>query len=117
MKSPMTDNKRDPIQTLWTYAYQIEPPQVEDRLSSVLKLLAVEHVQARREAHRWVGRVVTEERITHILVVSDSPEHSREINDRVEAELRKLRVTFSITAPMQVGDGATRPPPGRDDPD
>lgn len=113
----MTDKKRDPIKTLWTYAYQIEPPQVEDRLRSVLELLDVEHVQARRVAHKWVGRVVTEERITHILVVSDSPEHSREINDRVGAEMRRLRVGFSITAPMQVGDGPTGPSPGRDDPD
>jgi hypothetical protein len=113
----MTNNRRDPVETLWTYAYQIEPPQVEGHFRSVLRLLDDEQVQARRGAHRWVGRVITEERVTHILVVSNSPEHSRDINDRLETELRKLRVGFSISAPLQVGDDATRPPPGGDDPD
>lgn len=112
MKSPMTDMKRDPVRTLWTYAYQLEPPQVEDHLRPLIGLLDDEHVSARRGAYRWVGRVLREERVTHILVVSDSPEQSRDINGRLETELRKLRVGYSITAPLEVGDDATQLPGG-----
>jgi len=113
----MTDDKGGPPRTLWTYAYQIEPPQVEGRLRSVRSLLDDEDAQSGRGARTWVGRVVTEERITHILVVSDSPDRRREVNSRLEAELKKLRVGFSITASMQVAGGAARPPPGDDDPE
>ena len=113
----MTDHKGSPPRTLWTYGYQIEPPEVEERLRSVQMLLDDEDAQAGCGARTWVGRVVTEARVTHILVVSDSPDRGREVNRRLEAELKKLRVGFSITAPMLVADGAAEPPPGEDDPD
>lgn len=113
----MSDKKRSSRTPLWTYAYQIDPPQVEDRLRSLRKLLDDEHAQARRGARTWAGRVITEERMTHILVVSDSPEQSRKANSRLEAELKKLHVGFSITAPMEIADDAARSPPGESDPD
>jgi hypothetical protein len=46
--------------------------------------------------------VVPEERITHILVVSDSPEQDHEANRRLESELKGLKAKFSISAPMQL---------------
>ncbi len=113
----MTDDRGSRPRTLWTYAYQIEPPQVEERLRSVRTLLEDVHAHARRGARTWVGRLVTEERVTHILVVSDSADRGRGVNSKLEAELKKLRVSFSITAAMQIADGAARPRPGEDDSD
>jgi len=54
------------------------------------------------------GRVVLQQQVTHILVVSDSPAPHREANRRRETELKGLKVGFSITAPMAVADGASR---------
>lgn len=94
---------------VWTYAYQIVPPQTEDRLGTIKTLLEQEHADARRRARTWVGRVVLEQQITHILVVTDSPEQSGEVNRRLEAELGELQVGFSITAPMAVADDDAAP--------
>ena len=95
--------------TIWTYAFQIEPPQTEHRLSTIKTLLDHEQADAQRKARTWVGRVVLERQITHILVVSDSFAHSREVNRRLEAEFKALAVGFSITAPMVVTDDAAPP--------
>lgn len=111
----MTDDKGSPPVSLWAYAYQIDPPEVEERLRSVRTLLDDEHARALCGARTWVGRVVAEERITHILVVSESPDRGLEVNTRLEAELKKLRVGFSITAPMRVSDSAAVPPPGEEE--
>ena len=109
------DDRVSPRGPLWTYAYQIEPPQIEERLLNVRTLLDDERDEARYGARTWVARVVTEKRVTHILVVSDSPDRGREINGRLEAELTRLGVGFSMTAPMEVGDGAAPSPPGDGD--
>jgi tRNA/tmRNA/rRNA uracil-C5-methylase (TrmA/RlmC/RlmD family) len=92
--------------TIWTYAFQIEPPQTEHRLRTIKTLLEQEQADAERHARTWVGRVVREQQITHILVVSDSPEQSRDVNRRLEAEFKALAVGFSISAPMVVADHA-----------
>jgi hypothetical protein len=92
--------------TIWTYAYQIVPPQTEHRLSTIKTLLKHEQADAQRKARTWVGRVVREQQITHILVVSDSPAQSRDVNRRLETEFKALAVGFSITAPMVVADDA-----------
>jgi hypothetical protein len=90
---------------VWTYAYEIVPPQAEGRLRTIAKLLAHQSEDARRRAQTWVGRVVLQQQVTHILVVSDSPEQDHEANRRLEAELNELKVEFSVTAPMAVSDG------------
>jgi hypothetical protein len=108
---------RDPPRPpLWTYAYQIEPAEVEERLLSVRTLLGDERIEVGEGERTWVARVVTEKRVTHILVVSDSPDRGREINRRLEAELTRLQVGFSLTAPMEVA-AATRTPPEEGDAD
>jgi hypothetical protein len=104
--------KRSP-KTMWTYAYRIVPPQAEHRLSTIKALLEHEQADARRKALTWVGRVVLEEQITHIMVVSDSPERSREANGRLEAEFKALAVGYSISAPMLVEHDA-EPSPATD---
>ena len=96
---------------MWAYVYQLVPSQTEDGLRSITTLLDNEHLDAQRGARTWTGKVVVlEQQITHILVVSDSPEQNREVNRRLEAELTELKAGFSVTAPMPVGaDTATVP--------
>jgi len=90
---------------VWTYAYEIVPPQAEGRLGTIRNLLDQESADARRRAQTWVGRVVLQQQVTHILVVSDSPDQDHEANRRLEAQLKELEVEFSVTAPMAVSDG------------
>lgn len=106
-----TQNPGPAAKTVWTYAYQIVPPQTVGRLAAIKNLLEHEHADARREARTWVGRVVLERQITNILVVSDSPEQNRAVNRRLEVELKLLNVGFSITAPLAVANAAAPPSP------
>ena len=92
---------------LWAYAYEIVPPQPEDRLRTIRALIEHEHWDAQLEARTWRGNVVAEQQVTHILVVSDGAEQDREINRKLAAELKQLNVGFLITAPMAVADDAT----------
>jgi hypothetical protein len=85
---------------IWAYAYQIVPPQPAERLHTITALLDREAMDAKTQARTWQGRLVAEEHVTHILVVSDSPEQDLEANHRVEAELRDLEAGFSVTVPM-----------------
>ena len=94
----------------WAYAYQIVPPQSEDRLRTVKALLDHERAHARLGARTWEGRFVLEQQVTHILVVSDSPDQDLEVNRRLEAELRGLETRFSLTAAMAVEDDPIPPP-------
>lgn len=101
----MQNKKRTPTpKTVWAYAYQILPPQPAARLHSIKPLLDHAHTEARRDARTWTGRVVVEEQVTHILIVSDSPEQNHEINRRLEAKLQELHAGFSITVPIAVAD-------------
>jgi hypothetical protein len=87
---------------IWAYAYQLSPPQLADRLRTIQPLLDDEHTDAQQSGRTWAGRVVAEERITHILVVSDSPEQDHEGNRKLESELKELKAKFSISAPMEL---------------
>ena len=87
---------------LWAYAYQIVPPQPEDRLDTIKTLLESENSDAKRGARTWAAQVIVEQQVTHILVVSDSPEQNHAVNRRLEAELNELQAPFSITAPLAV---------------
>ena len=108
----MPDTKpAPPAKTIWAYAYQILPPQGAERLRAINSLLDHAHTEARRAARTWTGRVVVEEQVTHILIVSDSPEQNHEVNQRLEAKLQELNAGFSITVPVAVGDDAAVPHP------
>ena len=95
---------------LWAYSYQIVPPQAEDRLRTIKTMLDQEGVAAQRGARVWAGRVVVEPQVTHILVVSDSPQQNHGVNLRLEARLTELKAGFSISAPMAVLDDAEQAP-------
>ena len=94
--------KPAPPQTTWAYSYQIVPPQSKGRLRTIQALLDQERADAEREGRTWKGRFVLDQRITHILVLSDSPDQSREVNLRLEAELKELMAGFSVTVPLQI---------------
>src|SRR2546423_1613376 len=98
---------------IWAYSYQIVPPQAENRLRAIRSILEREHADARSGARIWAGRVVFEQQVTQILVVSDSPAQDRNVNRRLEDELKVLKARFSMTVPMAVviDDPAPTEPP------
>jgi hypothetical protein len=88
------------LESRWAYAYQLLPPQLADRLRTIQPLLDDEQADAHRSGRTWAGRVVPEELITHILVVSDSPDQDHEGNRKLESELKELKAKFSVSVPM-----------------
>lgn len=96
----VTKNPNPSLESRWAYAYQLLPAQLADRLRTIQPLLDDEQADARRNGRTWAGRVVPEELITHILVVSDSPDQDHDGNRKLESELKELKAKFSISAPM-----------------
>jgi len=95
------------VKDIWAYAYQIVPPQPSRRLASIRALLKEENASARGDARAWSGRLVLERRATHILIVSDDARgRNHPINHRLEAELKRLNATFSVTEPLAVAGHA-----------
>lgn len=87
---------------LWAYTYRLEPPLPPARLKEIKALLEREHRAAKERAGTWEGRLVADERISHILVLADSPDLTLEANQRLEFALRSLRAEFNLTVPMVV---------------
>jgi len=101
----MPGKKRTPpTKPIWAYAYKFLPPQPAARLRAIKLLLDRAHTDAQRGARTWTGRVVVEEQITHILIVSDSPEQNHDVNRRLEAKLLELDAGFSMTMPVAVAE-------------
>lgn len=98
----VSKERHQPPKTLWVYAYHIASSQTEDRLRTIRALLDDEHAAAQRSTGIWIGRVVFELHIAHLLILSDGPEQTREINHRLETELKELNMGFSISVPMAV---------------
>ena len=90
--------------TLWAYGYEMIPPHLEDRMGDVRGLLERENDEAVQAGRTWTARLVTEERVTHVLIVSGSPQLDLEINKRLETELKSLGLKFLLTVPMPVRD-------------
>jgi len=90
--------------SLWAYAYLVVPPQSKSRLSALRSIVDHENSAAERGVRTWNGRIVPEKRITHILIVSDSPEQNRGINQKLEAELNRIKAQFFLTNPMALPD-------------
>jgi hypothetical protein len=95
--------------TLWAYTYRLEPPQSALRLRGVRVLLDREHLAAGTGLGTWEGRLVVDDRVSHILVLSDSPQLDGGANLRLEAALRDLDATFVLTVPMAIS-GEPAPP-------
>jgi hypothetical protein len=86
------------------YAYEIVPPQPSRRLDRIRALLEGENLAAMSEPGAWAGRLILEQRVVHILIVSDTPVRNREINLKLEAELERLNADFSVTEPLAVSN-------------
>lgn len=95
-----------PGKPLWAYAYQMKPPQAEDLIERVRFLLDEENGDASLGPGKWVARMIVEPQVTHVLIVSDSPELIRLPNDRLETALNEMDVRFSVTVPMPLHGGA-----------
>lgn len=103
-KTPDDGRPTPPAPTaLWAYAYRMEPPQNDARMALVRALLDEENGEARRGTVKWTARLVSETHVTHVLIVSDSPELSHEGNRKLEVGLKAAGVAFSVTVPMLVG--------------
>jgi len=89
---------------VWSYGYEILPALSRDRLRSLEALLDEEHLLAKQNRRTWTGRFVVEEQVTHLLVVSDTPDQELEVNRRVEGELKRLTAAYSITSPVEITD-------------
>ncbi len=100
-----TKNRPSPSRKKWAYGYEISPPVTQERLSAIERLLEEEHANARLQTRTWQSRFVVKEQVTHILVVSDSPDQQLEVNHRLEAELTRLEAVFSLTPSMPLDDG------------
>jgi hypothetical protein len=91
--------------TLWAYAYRLLPPLDPAKLRQLKELMAREHSAAQQEEGKWEARFVTDERVAHILVLTDSPDLDRAANKRIEGELKRLEAGYSLTVPLAVNDG------------
>lgn len=97
--------------TIWAYTYKLSPPLPASQLRELKALIAKEHAAAQERAGKWEARLVADERVAHILVVSDSPNLDRAANQRIEDELHRLEATFSLTVPLAVDAGGPDIPP------
>lgn len=97
--------------TVWAYAYRIVPPQKTSRLRVVGALLDPQHSAARHGSHTWAGRLIGGAQMTRILIVSESLERSRAVSRRLEAELHRLNVDFSVTEPVELPCDVASPSP------
>lgn len=93
-----------PVAPLWAYTYKLVPPQPASRLRAIRALLDREHGEAKTRAARWEGRLVVDDRVSHILVVAESPELDFAVNRRIEAALRALKADYELTVPMPMTD-------------
>lgn len=109
-------SRRGIPRTLWAYGYEIIPPQGDDPMKEIGTFLSMEHENAKRTGHVWAGRMVREQRVTHIMVVSDSPDQAGGVNRRLESRLERLKAGYSLSAPMAVSDDDPAQPPARDQP-
>jgi hypothetical protein len=92
--------------SLWAYAYQMLPSRAAHRTKGIRALLEGENREAKRADRNWTARLVLEQHVTHVLIVSDTPELDRDINRRLEARLKEMEVRFAVTVPMPVVEQA-----------
>jgi hypothetical protein len=89
---------------LWVYAYTIVPAQPSRRFDTIRALLEGENLAALSGLGAWAGRLILEQKVVHILIVSDTPVRNREINCKLEVELDRLNAAFSVTEPLAVAN-------------
>src|SRR5258706_14043775 len=88
------------VRQLWAYAYRVVPPPPNDGLGQIRKLLDSENAFAFEHARAGAAQLILEQRITQILVVSDTPVQNRAVNKRLETELQRLDAHYRLTEPI-----------------
>jgi hypothetical protein len=96
---------------IWAYSYRLQPPLSPAKLRQLKEILGREHDAAREREGRWEARFVTDDRIGHILVLTDSPDLDCEANKRIERELKRLEAGYSLTVPLAVDGNDEDIPP------
>jgi hypothetical protein len=97
------------VRQLWAYAYRVVPPPPTDGLGNIRKLLDSENAFAFEHARAWAAQLILEQRSTQILVVSDTPEQNRAVNQRLETELRRLEAHYRVTDPIAIRHAGPAP--------
>lgn len=87
---------------LWAYTYRLDPPQPVSRLKGVRVLLARERCDAAAVQGTWEGRLLADDRVSHILILSDSADLTSDANRRLEIALQSIDAGFHVTVPMMV---------------
>lgn len=88
--------------TLWVHGYEMIPPHQAERMAAIRGLLDQENSGAARQDRNWTARLVTEETVTHVLIVTASPDENRDINQRLESQMRALGFSFHVSVPMPI---------------
>jgi hypothetical protein len=88
--------------SLWVYAYQMDPPRAAERMRRIRALLEEENRAAKESSRHWTARMVVEAQVTHLLIVSDNPDLDGEVKQRLEARLKALDLEYSVTVPLAV---------------
>ena len=96
---------------LWAYTYQIVPRQTRKQLRAVKALLEQEHADAKSDSATFGGRLIGGAQGTRILIVSDCPDRSCDVNQRLESELRQLQAEFTMSDPVLLADEEATPSP------
>lgn len=97
------------MRQLWAYAYRVVPPPPTDGLGQLRKLLDSENASAFKQARAWAAQLILEQRSTQILVVADSPNQHRPVNDRLETALSQLAAQYRVTDPIAIRGGELTP--------
>ena len=105
--APKRQRRRAPAH--WVYAYELNPPQPEPRFKKIRTLLRRAQAAATRGGRLWTGRIVLETNITHILVVTDTPDQVRDVDQAIETELKQLNMDFALTGPARVSLPGVKP--------
>jgi hypothetical protein len=93
----MEEHKSPSDRPIWAYGYEITPPLPVDRLRAIEGLVSEEQAHAKLARRTWQGRLVVDEQVTHILVLSDTADQDLSVNRRLEAELKRLDAGFLVT--------------------
>lgn len=99
---------------IWAYTYQLTPPLSVAKLREVKHLLEKEQAAAKARSGTWEARFVADERISHILVLSDSPDLELEANRNLEQALRTINAYYNLTVPMVVDEALDEDIPPKD---
>jgi hypothetical protein len=93
-----------PSPSIWAYGYKLSPPVARDLLSGIQTLLDDEHRDAQLTDRIWAGRFINGDEITHILIVSGTPDQDREVNKKLAEEFLRLHADYLVTPALVVLD-------------